>query len=131
MNNTSINFFGDSVSFHHIGFAVRRIADVNPALQIFEDPVQRVKVAFEELHGVLFEYVEPMGIGSPVDQFINLKQSIYHTCFEVGDLQTSINHARSKGMYLLRRPRPAIAFDGRCIAWLAHPHLGLFELLER
>jgi methylmalonyl-CoA/ethylmalonyl-CoA epimerase len=131
MNFPCINFFGHDSHFHHIGYAVRRIADVAPDSQIFEDPIQRVRVAFEELHGVLVEFVEPIDVDSPINNYLEHRQSIYHICIEVADLSSSIDHARGEGMFLLRRPKPAVAFGGRNIAWVTHPHLGLFELLQR
>lgn len=131
MSYSEINFFGENVFFHHIGYAVRRIADVDPNLRIFEDPIQGVRVAFQEVHGVLLEYVEPIKKESPINKYLDFRCSVYHTCFEVEDLQIAINFARLQGMFLLRRPKPAIAFGGRYIAWVTHPHLGLFELLQR
>jgi methylmalonyl-CoA/ethylmalonyl-CoA epimerase len=125
------NFFGENIIFHHIGYAVRQIADVDSSLHIFEDPIQGVRVAFQEVHGVLLEYVEPMNKDSPINKYLELRHSVYHTCFEVVDLQSAIDNARRHGMFLLRRPKPAIAFGGRFIAWVTHPHLGLFELLQR
>jgi methylmalonyl-CoA/ethylmalonyl-CoA epimerase len=130
MNYPTISFFGSGAAFHHIGYAVRSIADVAPALQIVEDPIQRVRVAFNELHGILLELVEPIDVESPISNYLRVRHSIYHVCFEVSDLQSSIQNARRQGLYLLRTPKPAVAFDGRNIAWLTHPHLGLFEILQ-
>jgi len=131
MNIPRVNFFGSDAHFHHIGYAVRSITELAPDLQIFEDPIQGVRVAFEELHGILLEFVEPIGMNSPINKYLETRHSVYHTCFEVEDLQNAIDLARGEGLLLLRRPKPAVAFDGRNIAWVTHPHLGLFELLQR
>jgi len=127
----STNLFGDDSRFHHIGYAVNRISDVAPNAVIFQDPIQRVNVAFEQVHGVLLEYVEPLDRNSPIKKLLDARQSIYHVCFDVPDLRVAVTCAQRRGLFLLRRPKPAVAFGGRSIAWVSHTHLGLFELLQR
>ena len=125
-----LDFFGPGARLHHVGYAVPSIERVAPGLQRFEDPIQRVAVAFLDLNGLPVELVEPLGEDSPVRRLLTQRQNIYHSCFTVPDLEAAIAHAGERGVACIRTPVPAVAFEGRRIAWLLHPAFGLFELLE-
>jgi acyl carrier protein len=62
----------------------------------------------------------------------HLKQGggAYHFCYAVSDLAQSIDVAIAKGAKLVSSAKPDDAFYGRAVAFLIHPYLGLFELLE-
>jgi methylmalonyl-CoA/ethylmalonyl-CoA epimerase len=127
-----LNCFGDDARLRHIGVAVRSIDAAAPGAEKQFDPLQNVRVAFVELNGVLFELVEPVGERSPVNGYLKRdKVSLYHVCFEVSDLEGALKRAKQNGFHTLGRPKPAAAFEGRRIAWVFSPLLGLFELLER
>jgi len=110
--------------------AVSSIAAVLPEGAIFEDPIQRVKVAFFDLHGTTIELVEPLGPHSPVDRSLSVGTKLLHLAFEVPDLEKAIASSREHGLRLLAPPVPAVAFDERRIAWVFSRHHGLFELIE-
>jgi methylmalonyl-CoA/ethylmalonyl-CoA epimerase len=131
------------LSLHHIGFVVAAIApamegflrSLNASwdLQIFEDPLQKVKVAFlaTKPGDPQIELVEPIGDSSPVRKFLLERGGgLHHFCYETDHLKTELEAFRSRGAILARPPLPAVAFDGRRIAWvLTREHL-LVELLE-
>jgi len=130
--------------FHHIGYAVR---DIRKYLDDFlvpmflpisitdpvADSIQRVRVCFVEMPGgTLIELVEPLGENSPVDSVIGSSRGgVYHTCYEVEDLDAEIRRFRSKRCLPLGKPVPAAAFDGRRIVFLLTPERDLVELVER
>jgi methylmalonyl-CoA/ethylmalonyl-CoA epimerase len=131
-------------ALHHIGFVVSSIA---PALEgflrslnaswderIFEDPIQKVRVAFLTTHPgePQIELVEPVGESSPVRKFLQEKGGgLHHFCYETDNLESEVQSFRSRRAILVRHPAPAVAFDGRKIAWvLTREHL-LVELLEK
>lgn len=128
---TQLPAFGPDARLHHIGIAVRSIAAVNSEIQIFHDPIQRVRVAFFEMHDLLVELIEPAGDDSPVQRSLNQGVKLLHTCFEVDRLESSMDVAREAGYHPIRHPAPAVAFGGRRIVWVFHRELGLVELLER
>lgn len=102
--------------------------------QIWEDPQQKVKVAFlaTEMPGdSQIELVAPVGIHSPVYSFLERGGGLHHVCYEVEDLALQINAMRSRGALLARPPKPAVAFAGRRIAWVITAEKLLVELLER
>jgi methylmalonyl-CoA/ethylmalonyl-CoA epimerase len=132
------------LTLHHVGFVV---ADIVPAMEGFlvslnatwdqrvsEDPHQKVKVAFlttrpEEPQ---IELIEPVGDRSPVRKFLLEKGGgLHHFCYETDDLKAELAAFRSRRAILVRPPLPAVAFDGRRIAWVLTRENLLVELLER
>jgi methylmalonyl-CoA/ethylmalonyl-CoA epimerase len=127
---STIGLFGDGARFHHIGIVVPDIGAVCPAANAATDPVQDVTVAFAEFHGTMIEFIQPVSDESPVRG--NLKKGIKlaHLCFSVPDMNSAIAAATDRDLRLIAEPVPAVAFSGRKIAWMFHPVLGLFELVE-
>ena len=129
---------------HHVGLIVRSIEESMPGYlrslggswdsQIFHDPIQHVKVAF--LWPGLgaqaqIELVEPAGETSPVRRFLETANGgMHHLCYEVKNLEESVKEMRGGGARLVRPPKPAVAFQGRRIAWVLTAENLLIELLE-
>jgi methylmalonyl-CoA/ethylmalonyl-CoA epimerase len=128
---------------HHIGFVVSAIV---PSMEgfmrilggrwderIFEDPHQKVKVAFLTTGPAepLVELIEPAGDDSPVRKFLlNKGGGLHHFCYETDDLEAELKQMQSLRAMLVKRPRPAVAFEGRRIAWMLTQEGLLVELLE-
>jgi methylmalonyl-CoA/ethylmalonyl-CoA epimerase len=131
-------------TLHHIGCVVdsieNRIESYGVALgsvsasRIFEDPIQRSRVAFLNLPSpgaVQLELVEPAASDSPVARFLEKGGGLHHLCYEVDDLQEQIRWMKSQRAVLIRSPKPAVAFGGRHIAWMRTRDALLIEYLER
>jgi methylmalonyl-CoA/ethylmalonyl-CoA epimerase len=128
--------------FHHIGYVVadieQGIRDFQRSLdaawdnQIFEDPKQRVKVAFLSTNPLdpSIELVQPLGPGSPVNRFLEKGGGLHHICWAVNDLETALRDFHERGAAVASRPKPALAFGGKRIAWLITSEKLLVELLE-
>lgn len=102
--------------------------------QMFHDFNQKVKVAFltTRPEDAQVELVEPAGDDSPVLRFLREKGGgLHHACYEVVDLENELSQFRSRGALIAKRPKPAIAFDGRRIAWVITAEGFLVELLEQ
>jgi methylmalonyl-CoA/ethylmalonyl-CoA epimerase len=132
LNAVPLKLFGDGAVFHHVGLAVRSIADAAgcPA-DVVRDDVQNVAVAFVDVGGVRIELIEPAVAESPVSLSLDKGQQLVHLCFEVGNLEGAVAAARSAGFHKLAKPVPARAFASRRIAWIYSRTYGLVELLER
>ncbi|UFJ40039.1 VOC family protein [Brevibacillus humidisoli] len=129
---TEFHFFGPTARLHHVGLAVSSIelAKMND-LEVFEDPIQKVRVGFVNVSGTNLELIEPVSEQSPVHNSIKKGHKLVHLCFELDDLQAGIDLATSYQFKVLQEPTPAVAFQNRRIAWVYHPVWGLYELLER
>ena len=100
---------------------------------IFHDPNQLVRVTFlrgKQPNAPLFELVEPAGDKSPVIPFLKRGGGLHHLCYEVENLESQLALSRSQGGLLVRAPLPAVAFEGRRIAWVYTKHKLLLEFLE-
>lgn len=127
---------------HHVGYVVRSIAEVAVRFaasigaswdeKIILDSLQGAHVAFlgKRNRGPLVELVQPEGDASPVSGFLARGGGLHHLCYEVKSLEEQLKASRSLGGTLVRAPLPAVAFNGRRIAWvLTKDHL-LVEFLE-
>lgn len=145
MNNRSKHFPQPPgwVRMHHIGYVLASIEedaeDFARSLgatwdgKIVFDPLQKVRVTF--LEGAsetdsLIELVEPGGLESPVSRFLEHGGGLHHVCYEVADMERHIAFCKSMGTLVIRKPTPAVAFDGRCIAWALTKQKLLVEFLE-
>lgn len=130
-------------SLHHIGFVVSSIATSAEGFVsslggswdglVFEDPIQKVKVTFltPRPREPRIELIEPASDDSPVRKFLREKGGgLHHFCYETSDLQAEMKDMRSRRAMLVRNPQPAVAFNGRRIAWLLTQENLLVELLE-
>ena len=127
----------------HIGVAV---ADIEQALAQYaamfgyqllrgpyDDPQQQARVAFignGAGNDPPLELIAPLSAGSQVERLLAKGVSLYHVCYEVADVAEAIAHLRRQGCLLISGPTPAVAYDGRAIAWLYTPHRQLTELVE-
>ena len=128
--------------FHHVGFVVASIEQAMPGFvrsmaalwdgRVIHDPLQKVKVAFltTRAEDPQIELVEPAGEDSPVSGFLARGGGLHHVCYEVGDLGGQLDEFRSRGAVIAKRPKPAVAFGGRRIAWVITAEKLLVELLE-
>ena len=127
---------------HHVGFVVANIEASVPGMsrallahwnrEIFTDPLQRVRVTF--LKGAhqspLLELVEPLGQDSPVFRFLTDRGGLHHLCYEVSSIPEHLDRIRAAGGVIVSRAKPAVAFDGRPIAWALTREKLLLEFLQ-
>jgi methylmalonyl-CoA/ethylmalonyl-CoA epimerase len=131
-------------NFHHIGFVVASIQtcvqEFVDSLQaewdgvIFYDPNQDVRVTFlrgERPANPTLELVEPASENSPVIPFLKRGGGLHHLCYEVTSLEDQLALSRAQGALLVKPPLPAVAFEGRRIAWVYTRNKLLLEFLER
>ncbi|MBV8551387.1 MAG: VOC family protein [Acidobacteriaceae bacterium] len=129
---------------HHVGFVVASIDQSIESFcrsiggsgwtQTWHDPTQQVRVAF--IHPVFagdasIELVEPASDKSPVRRFLDQQGGgLHHLCYEAPDINAAIQDAAARGATILRKPQPAVAFEGRRIAWVFTKEKLLIEYLE-
>jgi len=129
---------------HHLGIAV---ADINKSVsafrslgwiwdgQIIDDSSRNVKLAFlkKDDSDEVIELVSSVNDKSPVSHTLEIMKNVptpYHICYEVNDLEKVIDILKKKKFILTDKPKPAVAFDGRRVAFMLSKDAGLIELLE-
>ena len=132
----------------HIGVAV---PEIDPAAKMFgalfgsrvvagpfDDPIQKVTVNFltqaetPNADAAEIELIAPLTADAPIQSMLNKTGGgAYHLCFETNDLEKALAHVRRQKCLLVSAPAPAVAFEGRRIAWFYTPTRLLVELVER
>lgn len=127
------------LQFHHIGLACRDIEVERTAHRllgyvddgaVFVDPIQRIRGCFM-VHGAMrVELLEPAAENSPLEAYLARGLKMYHQAFETPTIEASIDELRRAGAIVAVPPTPAVAFDGRPIAFLMLRTMMLVELIQ-
>jgi methylmalonyl-CoA/ethylmalonyl-CoA epimerase len=92
---------------------------------------QKVRELFVTDGSTTVELLEPLGVGSPLQAFLNRNPTggLIHLAFEVVDLDAAIARVTAAGGRLVVAPVPDVAFQERRIAFV---YLGgqVIELIE-
>jgi methylmalonyl-CoA/ethylmalonyl-CoA epimerase len=128
----------------HVGVAVSTLEPTTELLSAlfgfkvvsgpFDDPIQKVTVNFlaksaEDVAEI--ELIAPLAQDSPIRSMLAKDGgSAYHLCFETSDIDAALTHAKNNGCIVVSPPVPAVAFQGRKIAWIYTRSRQLFELVE-
>jgi methylmalonyl-CoA/ethylmalonyl-CoA epimerase len=132
-----------NLRFHHVGIVVKDIErSVEDCVQrfgyelrsgIIHDPMQTARVQFLSFPGeqVFLEFVSPDGPDSFLALALKKGGGLNHICYSTGDIDEACQQLRNDGLFLVRAPTEAVAFNGRKIAWLMGRGGILVELVER
>lgn len=131
------------IRLHHIGYVVASIEECAESFarslgatwdgRIVFDPLQKVQVTFlqgPDAADPSIELVEPGGLESPVSRFLERGGGLHHLCYEVERMEEHLAFCKSVDTLVIRQPVPAVAFDGRRIAWGITKGRMLVEFLE-
>ena len=104
----------------------------------FDDPIQKVTVNFltqtdtPACDAAEIELISPLTADAPIQSMLNKTGGgAYHLCFETNDMEAALAHVRQQKCLVVSAPAPAVAFEGRRIAWFYTPSRLLVELVER
>lgn len=128
----------------HVGVAVPSLGPATQALSDlfgyrvvsgpFDDPIQKVSVNFltqSDVDVAEIELIAPLSEDSPITSMLAKSGGgAYHFCFETTDIEQALVHAKNNGCMVVSGPVPAVAFNGRKIAWIYTKSRQLFELVE-
>jgi len=128
----------------HVGVAVPSLEPTTELLSTlfgykvvsgpFDDPIQKVKVNFlaqSDKDVAEIELIAPISEDSPIRSMLAKSGGgAYHLCFETSDIDGALTHAKNNGCIVVSSPAPAVAFQGRRIAWIYTRSRQLFELVE-
>lgn len=128
----------------HVGVAVPSLNSATETLSTlfgyrvvsgpFNDPIQKVSVNFltqSDNDVAEIELIAPLGQDSPITAMLAKSGGgAYHLCFETSDIEQALVHAKNNGCIVVSGPVPAVAFNGRRIAWIYTKSRQLFELVE-
>jgi len=132
-----------NLRLHHVGIVVPAIdkyfafyADVLQYRQrtpVIHDPVQTAFVQFFAIPGSdhYIELVAPDSHTSKLQKASRKGLPLNHLCYSCHNIAHMVSFLKESGCIVRQDPVPAVAFDGRLIAWLMTPVGLLIELVER
>ncbi|MFN3431705.1 MAG: VOC family protein [Candidatus Sericytochromatia bacterium] len=129
----------DDLAFHHMGLACRDLDTEIAAWAIlgyrlegspFEDPIQRVRGCFVVGAGPRLELLMPLDDTSPVMPWLAKGVKFYHQAFETVDIRRALDTLKARRGKVVVPPTPAVAFQGREIAFVLFPNMMLIELIQ-
>ena len=127
------------INFHHLGIACVELdreqrvwasMGYTPEGPDFSDPIQRVNGRFLGGPGPRLELLVAHPGSNVLDPWLVGGSRPYHQAFEVPDLAISLGEFAQQGARTVVEPVPAVAFDGRLIAFVIARNLALIELIE-
>lgn len=125
--------------FHHTGIACRDLAQETAWYRglgyategpAFTDPLQGVRGRFLLLGGSRIELLQAIPTAKVLDPWLAHGSPLYHFGYEVDDLALAIADFGASGAKLVSEPKPAVAFDGRHVAFCMRSNRMLIELIE-
>ncbi len=116
---------------NHVAIAVR---DLGKAAKVYREtlgasvsekvaqPEHGVSTVFISLPNAKIELLEPLGEGSPIEQFLerNPDGGIHHLCYEVDDIIAARERLKANGARVLGDGEPKIGAHGKPVLFL-HP----------
>jgi methylmalonyl-CoA/ethylmalonyl-CoA epimerase len=134
---------GEEMKLSHIGIIVE---DIEQGIKnhealfgykqlgpIVDDSVQKVRLVLmgtSDADPVKIELISPLTDDSPVTNLLEKRQSLYHLCYEVPDIEEAKKKARENGAVIISKPVEAPLFDNRKICFLFTRDRYVIELVE-
>lgn len=95
------------------------------------DALQDVELQFlEDDAGARLELIRPLSVDSPVARALTHGGGLNHICYQVPDLDSSVQSLLATDAKLVRAPQPAVAFNERRVAFLYTRQRELVEFVE-
>jgi len=127
--------------FHHLGIATKNIekcANIYSKLgysvsEIKTESSQNVRICFLSMErSPLLELVEPLIKDSPISRIVQQSGTTpYHTCYEVEDIQKSVDELEELNFRPLFEPIRSEVMENGLICYLFSVEIGLIELYQK
>lgn len=125
---------------HHIAYLVKkldkaekRFLDLGYSVErpVKYDHIRKINIEFLVNGDYRVELVEPVDENSPMYSLLKkYKNTPYHMCYEVADLERSIKELSEKGFTVFQSPEIAPCIDDKRVAFLINASVGMIELVE-
>jgi len=134
---------GFDLRLHHVGIVVPVIEErrsfytdvlrYRQRTPVIHDPVQTAFVQFFLIPGSdhYIELVAPDSESSKLWNASRKRLPLNHLCYSCAKIAETVSSLEESGCFIIQEPAPAVAFDGRSIAWLKTPERMLIEIVER
>lgn len=129
------------MKIHHIGYltkdlksTVKEFCKLGYSIEqdTLSDSHRKINICFLINGDYRVEVIEPHGPQSPIYGLLKkYKNTPYHICYLVADIQDAINELKLRGEYIIsQEPLEAPAIKNAKVAFLIGSDIGIIELLE-
>lgn len=128
------------MKIHHIGYLVK---DISKSLNHFlllgykiekdieVDHVRNIYIMFLLNDAYRVELIQPIDKSSDFDVFMKRFRNLpYHLCYETDTMNETISNLERQHYHMIQTPLEACCINGRKVAFMQHPEIGIIELLE-
>jgi methylmalonyl-CoA/ethylmalonyl-CoA epimerase len=131
------------MNLHHIAYVCKNVNEKAKSLceqfgfKIISEPVvdeyQGVKILFiQSEDGTKIELLEPYGQNSPVKKYLDKGGGLYHFCFEVENLEKTLETITSNNKaFVVRPPMKAPAIENKKAAFIVTAEKDIIEFVEK
>jgi methylmalonyl-CoA/ethylmalonyl-CoA epimerase len=122
------------VKFHHIGIATQNIDKTLDWICSQFNVITVSDKVYDNNQDAYLQMIETIDVrielvsGNVVEKFIEKNITYYHVCYEVENLEESIQTFEKS--IIISKPAEAVLFNNRRVAFLMTP-IGIVELLEK
>ncbi|MCR4901785.1 MAG: VOC family protein [Butyrivibrio sp.] len=129
------------MNIHHVGYLTK---DLNKAQDEFlalgfvveqekaYDELRKINISFIINGDYRVELIEPVDEASPMYPLLKrYKNTPYHICYEVENLEASIEQLSARGYTVMQAPLEAPCIENHRVAFLINSNLGIIELVEK
>lgn len=128
------------MKIHHVGYLAKNIEKTGKKFlelgyevekEVVYDEYRQIDIEFLKNGDYRVELIQPKSEDSPMFPLLKrFKNSPYHFCYEVADLEHSVEELSQMGYTVIQEIAPAPAIDGRKVVFLNNISMGIIELVE-
>ena len=128
------------MKIHHVGYLVKKIEKTRKKflelgyqveVPVSYDEIRKINIEFLVNGDYRVELIEPMDAESPMYPLLKrYKNTPYHLCYEVENLETAIKDLEDKHYTVIQSPEKAPCIEGKRVVFLNNISMGIIELLE-
>jgi len=129
------------MKIHHVGYLAKNLEKSrNKFLELgYEierpvkyDAIRKINIEFLVNGDYRVELIQPMNEESPMFPLLKrFKNTPYHFCYEVEDLEESIEKLSGMGYTVIQEPDIAPCIDDRKVVFLNNISMGIIELVQQ
>jgi methylmalonyl-CoA/ethylmalonyl-CoA epimerase len=128
------------MKIHHVGYLAKNISKTEK--KFFDlgyeverptsyDDIRQINIEFLVNGEYRVELIQPMSEQSPMYPLLKrFKNAPYHFCYEVENLDATIEMLSGNGYTVIQEPEKAPCIDGKRVAFLNNISMGIIELVE-
>lgn len=125
------------MKLHHIGIACKKIETTLSFIRKTHKIKNQSDIVFDNkqnAHMCMVTVEQGPDIelisGEQVEKFIKRNITNYHICYEVDDIDNTVENYVKHGAMILSEAKPAILFNNRKVAFVFSP-IGIIEFLQK